>query len=54
MGDFKEGLLYPQYAICKKHEIQKWKKKTKKTAELNVWLTGLKIKSIVFKKFYNI
>ena len=45
MGDFKEDSLYPQYAICKKHKIQKWKKNT---AELNVWLTRLKIKGVVF------
>ena len=51
MGDFEEDSLYPQYALCKKHEVQKLKKNT---AELNVWLTRSKIKSIVFKKFYNI
>ena len=34
MGDFKEDSLYSQYAICKKHEIQKWKKKRKKTSRI--------------------
>ena len=53
MGDFKEDSLYPQYAICKKHKTQKWKKNT---AELNVWLTRLLeiFRKPVFKKFYNI
>ena len=31
MRDFKEDSLYPQYAICKKHKIQKWKKKYSRT-----------------------